>query len=38
MMNLRAKGFYLDNAGEISALEVREKEIEHERLKEMKKK
>ena len=38
MMNLRAKGFYLDNAEEICALEFREKEEHFKKMKQMKKK
>jgi hypothetical protein len=38
MMNLRAKGFFLDNAEEIIALESREKEDHFIRMKELKKK
>jgi hypothetical protein len=38
MMNLRAKGFFLDNAEEIIALESREKVDHFHRMKELKKK
>jgi hypothetical protein len=38
MMNLRAKGFFLDNAEEIIALESREKVDHFQRMKELKKK
>ena len=38
MMNLRAKGFFLDNAEDIVALESREKEDHFYRMKELKKK
>lgn len=38
MMNLRAKGFFLDNAEEIIALESRKKKEHFIRMKELKKK
>jgi len=37
-MNLRAKGFFLDNAGDITQLAKREREDYTQRVKEMKKK